>query len=153
MTLYFLRHGKADWPDWDRPDAERPLTEKGKKETRKVAKFLAKAKVAPKLILSSPLPRALQTAEIAARKLDAPLVEDPALAKKFDKEKLESLLKKYPGDAVMLVGHEPSFSEVVGAITNGAVKMAKSAVACVNVSLTSMSGELLWLVTPKLLKK
>ena len=40
MRLYFLRHGEADWPNWDRPDDERPLTERGKKEMRKVAKFL-----------------------------------------------------------------------------------------------------------------
>ena len=66
MKLYFLRHGKADWPNWDKPDDERPLTEDGKKETATVAKLLARLEIAP-AILTSPLPRASQTAEIAGK--------------------------------------------------------------------------------------
>ena len=41
MKLYLLRHGKADWPNWDQPDDERPLTEEGKKEVAAVAKLLS----------------------------------------------------------------------------------------------------------------
>ena len=33
MDLYFLRHGEADWPDWEKSDDERPLTKRGKRET------------------------------------------------------------------------------------------------------------------------
>src|SRR5438046_10200958 len=66
MDLYFLRHGEADWPDWQKSDDERPLTDFGKKEVRDVPKFLARLKVRPDLIVTSPLPRAAQTAEIAA---------------------------------------------------------------------------------------
>ena len=40
MELYFLRHGEADWPNWNKPDDERPLTKRGKKEMHEVGKFL-----------------------------------------------------------------------------------------------------------------
>ena len=69
MELYFLRHGEADWPDWKKPDDERPLTKHGKKEMREVAAFLKRVKATPDLIVTSPLPRASQTAEIAAERL------------------------------------------------------------------------------------
>src|SRR5437763_13097636 len=66
MELYFLRHGEADWPDWKKSDDERPLTKRGKKEMHEIAAFLVRLKVRPNLILTSPLPRASQTAEITA---------------------------------------------------------------------------------------
>jgi phosphohistidine phosphatase len=62
MKLYFLRHGEADWPSWKKPDDERPLTKRGKREMREVAKFLDRLKVRPDLIVTSPLPRAAETA-------------------------------------------------------------------------------------------
>ena len=64
MKLCFLRHGEADWPDWNKPDDERPLTERGRKEMKRVARFLERLKLVPDAILTSPLPRASQTAEI-----------------------------------------------------------------------------------------
>ena len=69
MRLYFLRHGAADWPDWTQPDDERPLTEAGRRELDQVGEFLARLEAAPNLILTSPLPRAAQTAAIAAQHL------------------------------------------------------------------------------------
>ena len=76
MELYFLRHGEADWPNWTKPDDDRPLTDFGKKEVRQVAKFLDRLKLRPDLVVTSPLPRALQTAKIAAEHLKAKLRED-----------------------------------------------------------------------------
>ena len=83
MKLYFLRHGKADWPDWDKPDDERPLTKDGRREMERIAKFLRDLKVEPAIVLSSPLPRAKQTAEYAAEALSVKLQEEPALAPGF----------------------------------------------------------------------
>jgi len=76
MELYFLRHGEADWPDWHKSDDERPLTKRGKKEMHEVAAFLVRLKVRTSLILTSPLPRAAQTAEIAAEHLKLKCRED-----------------------------------------------------------------------------
>ena len=96
MQLYFLRHGEADWPGWMKPDDERPLTDFGKKEMRQVAKFLDRLKVKPDLIVSSPLPRALQTAEVAAAQLKTKLRQDEALEPGFGISELSTVLKRHP---------------------------------------------------------
>jgi phosphohistidine phosphatase len=69
VKLFFLRHGEADWPHWNRSDDERPLTDHGQEEMRKVAALLERLAVSPDMILTSPLPRAAQTAEVVATKL------------------------------------------------------------------------------------
>ena len=95
MQLYFLSHGEADWPNWTKPDDERPLTDSGKKEVRQVAKFLDRLKVRPDLIVSSPLPRASQTAKIAAEYLKAKLREDESLAPGFGMRELRTVLRRH----------------------------------------------------------
>jgi phosphohistidine phosphatase len=153
MKVYFLRHGEADWPEWDRPDDERPLTQKGKKELKRVADFLADHDVNPAILLSSPLPRAYQTAEVVAERLNLQVSEEPALAPGFDPKKLAALLKQHAGQDVMLVGHEPSFSGAIAALTGGSVRLAKAAVARVDVDDPhQLRGQLIWLITPKLVK-
>lgn len=118
MKIYFLRHGQADWPDWNKPDDERPLTKKGRKEMEKVGKFLRALDPKISLVLSSPLPRALQTAEIAAQSLRLPLKKEPALAKGFTPAKLRTLLPREKKSNLMLVGHEPDFSKVIRELTS-----------------------------------
>src|SRR5215471_16942710 len=107
MQLYFLRHGEADWPDWNKPDDERPLTDFGKKEVRRVTKFLDRLKVEPDLIVTSPLPRASQTAEIVAAELKTKLRADEALVPGFGIDELRTVLKRHGSKILMLVGHEP----------------------------------------------
>ena len=119
MNLFLLRHANADWPEWNKPDDERPLTKRGKKESRQVAKFLERMKVSIDLIVTSPLPRAAQTAKIVARRLKAKLCEDKKLAPGFDAAKLRALLKSHRDRDLMIVGHEPDFSGVVRALTGG----------------------------------
>lgn len=153
MKVYFLRHGEADWPEWDRPDDERPLTRKGKKEVRRMADLLADHEVNPAVLLSSPLPRAFETAEIVAERFDLRVKEEPALAPGFDAEKLASMLKQYEGQDVMLVGHEPSLSRAIAALTGGNVRLAKAAAARVDVdSPDQLRGQLIWLIIPKIVK-
>lgn len=152
MKIYFLRHGEADWPGWDRPDDERPLTKKGKKEMKRVAEFLADHEVNPGVILSSPLPRALQTAEILAEMLEMTVTEEPALAPGFDSKKLATLLRQRAGQDVMLVGHEPSFSEAIASLTGGGVRLSKAGVARVDVDdANQRGGQLIWLIPPKMM--
>ena len=111
MELYFLRHGEADWPNWTKPDDDRPLTDFGKKEVRQVAKFLDRLKLRPDLVVTSPLPRALQTAKIAAEHLKAKLREDGSLAPGFGMSELRIVLKRHRSKVLMLVGHEPSLRD------------------------------------------
>jgi phosphohistidine phosphatase len=150
MHLYFLRHGEADWPEWDKSDDLRPLTERGRKEMKKVAKFLRDLALDIDFILTSPLPRARETAEIAAKKLDLKLEEDKSLEPGFGSDDLKKLLAAHKGRGVMIVGHEPDFTSAIHELTGAKTKLAKGGVALVEVD--GETGRLLWLVTPKLAK-
>jgi phosphohistidine phosphatase len=152
MKLCFLRHGEADWPNWTKPDDERPLTERGRKEMKRVAKFLERLKFSADAILTSPLPRASQTAEIAAARLGIELKTESALAHGFNVERLRRLLAKAGADCIMIVGHEPEFSEVIKELTGGEVKLSKAGVALLEVNRECTSGKLLWLFPPKFSK-
>ena len=153
MQLYFLRHGEADWPGWTRPDDERPLTDFGKKEVRQVAKFLNRLKVKPDLIVTSPLPRALQTAEVAAEQLKTKLRQDEALEPGFGITELSTVLKRHRSKVLMLVGHEPDFSSVMSALTGASLKLSKAGVALVDLDPETEKGRLLWLFPPKFARK
>jgi phosphohistidine phosphatase len=152
MKLCFLRHGEADWPNWNKPDDERPLTGRGRKEMKRVAKFLQRLKFSADAILTSPLPRASQTAEIVAERLRIELKTETALAHGFNVERLRRLLAKAVADCIMVVGHEPEFSEVIKELTGGEVKLSKAGIALLEVNRGCTSGKLLWLFPPKFSK-
>ncbi len=150
VKLYILRHANADWPDWKRPDAERPLTAKGRKQARRVGKFLADRKIVPAVILSSPLPRARQTAEGVAKKLKKSVALAPALAPGFHDRQLQPLLKAHRRRDVMLVGHEPDLSRIVRSLTGARVELSKAGLACIDLPAGANAGTLCWLLTPKI---
>src|SRR6266513_1615363 len=129
MRLYFLRHGEADWPDWEGQDDDRPLTKNGRKEVHEVAEFLVRMKAKLDVVLASPLPRATQTADVAAEHFKVRVREENLLAPGFRAKDLTRILRKYPEQILMLVGHEPDFSQVITALTGGEVKLAKAGVA------------------------
>ena len=152
MELYFLRHGEAEWPDWKKSDDERPLTKRGKKEMHEVAAFLVRLKVRPDLILTSPLPRAAQTAEIAAEHLEAKCHEEQRLAPGFGPAELEQVICKHPVESLMIVGHEPDFTKTISTLTGASLKLSKAGVALVDLDPSSRKGRLLWLFPPKIAK-
>src|SRR5207244_6481017 len=145
MNLYFLRHGEADWPNWKKSDDERPLTDRGKDEMKRVAAFLARLKASLDQIITSPLPRAEQTAAIVAKRLELKLREDKLLEPGFGSSELKQLLKKYPGESVMIVGHEPDFTETISALTGASLELSNAGRAIVDVDAAAMRGRLLWL--------
>lgn len=148
IDIYFFRHGLADWPDWHRPDDERPLNKNGRKETHQVAAYLAELGMKPEIILTSPLPRASQTAEIAAKHLRAPIEVTKHLDKRFSVSALRKILPARI-DNVMVVGHEPNFSRVIKKLTGGEIKMRKSGVARLKIDPAKMRGRLEWLLPPE----
>jgi phosphohistidine phosphatase len=152
VKLYLLRHGKADWPNWDKPDDDRPLTDEGRKQLAAVAKMLARLEIAP-VILTSPLPRASQTAEIAGKHLREKIRVEPLLRPGFDAGKLKKILQDFSGDTLMIVGHEPDFTRAIFQLTGGDAKLPKAGVALVDLDISSMKGELRWLVPPKFAKE
>ena len=152
MHVSFLRHGDADWPDWDGPDDERPLNRRGKKEMRRMAKFLSALDLAPDEILTSPLPRARQTADIAAKRFKLRVREEESVAPGFTQSDLKDLVHKYRVDHLMVVGHEPDFTDVIGKLTGGDCKLSKGGFALVDLDEKKMAGDLLWLFPPKIAK-
>ena len=151
MKLYILRHGKADWPDWDKDDSERPLTEEGIKEMRRAAKFWKKIGVAPVNIFTSPLPRALQTAQLAQKQIGGELQIENTLSPGATIRAVKSLLKTQNGDVmgdVMMVGHEPDLSEIIRRLTGARVKMGKGGLARLDFD-ESGEARLICLLPPK----
>jgi len=115
-------------PGWTEPDDERPLTDFGKKEVRQVAKFLNRLKVEPDLIVTSPLPRALQTAEVAAEQLKTKLRQDEALEPGFGISRVEDCAQAASLKSFDAVGHEPDFSSVISALSGACLKLSKAGV-------------------------
>lgn len=151
MKLFLLRHGRADWPRWSGPDDERPLTAEGIEEMRMVARALKRLKIAPDAILSSPLPRALKTAEIVGKALGVRVEQRQELMPGFDGAGCDALLDAHPGADVMLVGHEPDFTGLIHSLTGGEVRLSKAGVAAVEIAGELPAPRLLWLFPAKML--
>lgn len=124
MNLYIVRHAIAvdeGTPEYEQ-DSERPLTDKGRKKMRQIAKGLRKLGVEFDLILSSPYVRARETAEILAEvfKMKKKIAFSENLIPMADPELLiPEILEKYSVDNIALVGHEPHLSALVGALIAG----------------------------------
>lgn len=157
MKLYFLRHGLAVQSEqWDGDDRGRPLTEEGVRKMAREAKALARLDLGLDRILTSPLVRARQTAELVAGELGLAdgCVEDERLAPGFAVPDLVRILQAYPRSAaLMLVGHEPDFSRVIGRLIGGGnVECRKGGIARVDLpDPASPFGTLVWLIPPKAL--
>ena len=156
MQILFVRHGDAGTrEEWTGDDDLRPLTKAGKTQIAHVAAALAAVNMAPDVLLTSPLTRAAETADILAAHLHGKkaLQAEARLAPGFDTQHLREILADHPAAATLvLVGHEPDFSHVIGELTGGRVVLKKGGVALVDVDTSKLSGALLWLVPPKLFK-
>jgi phosphohistidine phosphatase len=159
MKCYFLRHGIAVDPEsWSGDDADRPLTREGRDRMEREAKAIARLSLDLDRIVTSPLLRAKETAEIVAERLEMQnkISEDSRLAGGFGTEPLRAILRAHAGaSAIMLVGHEPSMSATIGhAIGRASVELKKAALAGVDVpDPTSIAGTLFCLIPPKVLVK
>ena len=135
--IWLLRHGEAEDGS---PDAERPLTEKGQRQSRAAGAALKKLGVKPDACLSSPKVRAADTAKLACEQLDGVEVQlEPRLAGgPIEPDALAAGL----GDHVLMVGHDPDFSMAVHSLTGAQVRMKKGGLAGVD------RGELKVLLRP-----
>jgi len=155
--LYLLRHAHAGDPEgWTGDDAARPLSSKGEGQAERLGAFLADTAFRADAIVSSPKLRARQTAELVARHLEMEVRLDERLGGGFDGAAVDAILADLgnPG-RVVLVGHDPDFSELLGALVGSdRVTMKKGALARVDVAgpVTSGAGTLRWLVPPDLLQ-
>jgi len=157
MKLYFLRHGVAEDPAPGQSDAERRLTADGVDAMRKEAAALARMGRKLDLIVTSPLPRASETAQIVAEALGcADLVRfDQRLAPGFGMGELRDLLADLPApESVMLVGHQPDLGAVSGRLVGaGMLDLKKGGLVRLSTeSLEPGAAALEWLLPPSLLK-
>jgi phosphohistidine phosphatase len=163
MEILVIRHAEAeevhDAAVAGRTDAQRALTKEGIRRMRKGAEGLHMLVEDLGSILSSPLVRAVQTADVLAETYPkAERAEHARLAPGFNPVKLLEWCVKQPGP-VALVGHEPDLSGWVGFVTTGAprnlVNMKKGSVCCLEVPETAHPGEgrILWLMTLKQLAR
>jgi phosphohistidine phosphatase len=157
MLLDLLRHADAGDPEaWDRPDAERPLSDKGRKQAKRLGDHLSSIGFRAEAIITSPKVRAAETAELVAERIDGTVTEDERLAGALDVELIDAILGDAgdPGEA-MLVGHDPDFSELLSVLCAAAgVTMRKGALARIEVDrpLRAGGGTLRWLLPPDALK-
>jgi phosphohistidine phosphatase len=143
MELYLLRHAAAG----EAPrDEDRELTQRGHQQARAVAGGLAWLNPGLDAILTSPLPRAAQTAQPVARALGLRLETAHALAPGHDPTEALALLAGR-GQRVLLVGHEPQLSGIAQRATGGRVHMRKAMLARIELQSTDPAdGELAWLL-------
>src|SRR6476659_10803868 len=151
QQLWLLRHGEAE-PHDARPDAERRLTDRGREQARIAGCALAALKVQVHLAFTSPKVRARDTAVLACEALGVEPVDHAALFAGFDVSDARELLGAAgPDQRVLVVGHEPDFSQVVYDLTGARIDFKKGGVAAVR--LDGTRGELIVLLRPRELER
>ena len=147
LQLWLLRHGEAV-PHDAGPDDERELTERGRDQSRAAGRALARLEIEIHLCFTSPKVRALETARLACAELGVePVVHQP-LASGFDREDaLELLAAAGPDQRVLIVGHEPDFSQLVHDFSGGNVAVKKGGIA--GLRMEGSRGELIVLLRPR----
>ena len=156
MNLYLVRHGKAVSKE---EDALRPLSERGKEETAKVAAFLgANPEVIVKAIFHSGKLRAKQTAEAIAEKLRPPegIQETNGLTPEADPSIWAGRLEETTDD-IMLVGHLPHLAKLLSLLlvrdeNKSLIAFSTSAVVCLGKGISD-NWQIRWILTPEMLSE
>lgn len=162
MDLFILRHGEAGKTlSPSMKEFERPLTESGRKEIEAIAESLKDWELDIDRILTSPLRRAEQTASIIAKTLKIQKLLENCDELKPEGSRLElykRLSKMDQQSSVLVVGHEPYLSIMIGDIIAGNtshIDLKKGGMARIRIGTFSprVSGELRWLLTPRQIRK
>lgn len=155
MNLYLMRHANAGTPRGNALlDAKRPLIKEGKEQCMLMARAMSALKVQVDVVVSSPLKRALQTAQFVATELgcEAKVEISPALAPGADFGDFQRMLAQYAHyEGVLAVGHNPNAFQFLGRLITGnggaAIRMRKGSVA--RVDLDRHPPLLQWLIDPR----
>jgi len=158
MEIYLFRHGIAEDRAPSGRDEDRRLTDEGRQKLRRVLERAQAAGVSPSLILSSPLKRAVETAEIAARELgyEGKIVRSDSLTPDSSPSEVWTEIRTHRDEkAILLAGHEPLFSATVAWMlgsSHAMVEFKKGALVRVDVSSLGAEpkGVLQWMLTAKL---
>jgi phosphohistidine phosphatase len=158
MEIYLLRHGIAEDRSPGGGDAARRLTDEGREKLRAVLERARRANVKPSLMLTSPLVRAVQTAEMAAeilRYTGALLQTDALLPESAPQAVWREIQSHRDEDSVLLAGHEPLFSATTAYLLNSpTLRIDFKKAGLSRIDMDRVSGEprgvLQWLLVPKL---
>jgi phosphohistidine phosphatase SixA len=154
FELYLLRHAHAgDSAKWTGPDSERPLSPKGKRQAERLGTFLAERGFAPDSIVTSPKLRARQTAELVADAIGIAVAVDDRLGGPLEVDDVNDIVKRAGGTSIVLVGHDPDFSDLCALLTGTEyLPMKKGALARLDMALplAANGGVLRWLLPPEL---
>jgi phosphohistidine phosphatase len=163
MKLYIVRHGIAvPYTSFGISEEDRPLTPEGVDKMKRTAKGLHALGATPELVLSSPLPRALQTAEIvlAACGENIPLKLLPALVPGGNRTEIYHELGKHASlESIMLVGHQPSLGQIACDIAFGNpdnyLELKKGGACALQLESVKPRprGSLIWLMTSSILRQ
>ena len=148
QQLWLLRHGEAE-PHGAASDADRRLTDRGRDQSRAAGRALAALELTFQHVFTSPKARARETAELACESFGCePIVHEP-LAEGFDAREALALLHAAGDDRrVLVVGHEPDFTQVLHDLTGGDATLKKGGVAGVRLDGPS-HGVLVALLRPR----
>jgi phosphohistidine phosphatase len=161
LELYLIRHGLAaersdEYPD----DSKRPLTSEGIGSLRKEAKALDALDIGFDHIITSPLVRARQTADVFAEHLKTkPTISNSdALAPAGSAASVVQEVGRHARKGrIALVGHEPNMGELAARLLGGrgAVTFKKGAICRIDFDVLPPKGigQLRWFVPPKMLRK
>lgn len=159
MIIYFLRHASAgERKKSTKKDERRPLDAQGIEQCGDVGRALAALDVAVDALISSPLKRATQTAALVGNEIgyERQLFIEKALRPEATFEQFREMLRKYSrADAVMVVGHNPNFSEFLGKTVSprnsiAHIDLKKGSVA--RVESNGKTAVLQWCFTPRLIR-
>lgn len=163
MQVYIVRHGIAIDREDPKcpPDPDRYLTEEGVEKTKQVAKGVAALGITADLFLTSPYVRAAQTAEIFASALQYPKQKirrtDLLLPGAEPNHLFRELAREKQASVVFLFGHAPQLDDLLATALGSKrhlTALKKAGVAFLELKrLAPPIGELVWLATPKLLRK
>jgi len=141
-TLYLLRHAKSSWNFDELSDQERPLNDRGRDDAPRMGQALAKRDIKPDLIVSSPAVRAMSTAALVARELDYPhdkIAVEPGIYQ-AEVDDILGIIHNLPesADSVILVGHNPTFTDTVNTLSPSSInEMPTAAVVCLRFDCNS----------------
>jgi phosphohistidine phosphatase len=147
QQLWLLRHGEAV-PHGSKEDFQRELTARGERQSAAAGEALARLGLEFAACYTSPLVRARQTAELACGSLNLEPEDRESVGPGFDRDAvLELLAGNDDGARVLVVGHNPSFEDVVEDLTGASVDFKKGGLAAIRVD--GGSAELLVLMRPR----
>jgi phosphohistidine phosphatase len=157
LRIYILRHGIAEDARPGGSDASRALTPEGKQKLRNVLARASAAGVRPSVILTSPLKRAVQTAEIAAAvlKVDQESIQTNALVPPSSPPRVWTEIRSHRVDELLIAGHEPLLSRVAAFLLRcPALRLDLKKGALVSIDIETAEpephGVLKWVLIPKL---